>query len=106
MRENVERIEDKLDKALEMLSDIRATVAAHSVKLTQHSNADVSLTGKVRELEDKLEPISRHVSMVSGAMKLVALVATLAAIGEGISVTAEFIGKELDRRHISFTHRD
>jgi hypothetical protein len=73
------RIEDKIDKVMEHTSSIDITLAKQHVILEEHVK-------RTNLLEEKLEPIQKHVNMVHGALKLIGLIATIAAIGESIAI--------------------
>lgn len=95
MQDSLERIENKIDEQTRTLSEIKVLVAVHAEKLVQASKRYDSLDGQLDDLREEIAPVKRHVAMVSGAIKLLAIIATLAAIGEGLSVTAEFLAKTI-----------
>lgn len=79
MDKRLERIENKLDDTNEHLSAIDKTLAAQHVSLVEHiKRSDM--------LEKKLAPVEKHVAMVEGALKLIGVLATIAAIVEAIKV--------------------
>jgi len=71
------RLEDKVDKIADSISEINVTLAKQSVILEEHVRRSTNL-------ENRLEPIEKHVHMVSGAMKLAGLLAILAGIVEAL----------------------
>ena len=73
----LERIEVKLDGLSEHLSSIDVTLAAQHVSLRDHIR-------RTEILETELKPIKAHVDRVSGALKLITLLAALATILEAI----------------------
>jgi archaellum component FlaC len=68
-----QRIDDKLDKVMEHITSIDVTLAKQHVSLEEHIK-------RTNMLEDKLEPIEKHVNMVNGAIKFIILLSALAAI--------------------------
>lgn len=71
----LDRIETKLDDTNEKLGSIDSTLAAQHISLKEHMR-------RTAMLEKELKPIQKHVSMVQGALKLVSIIAMLAAIIE------------------------
>lgn len=71
------RIEDKIDKIVEDVGEIKTHMAVYNAQLTLHIK-------RTEMLEEKLEPVEKHVAMVSGAIKLVGVVAMIVAIIEGL----------------------
>lgn len=78
------RIESKVDRILERISSIDATLAAQHVSLVDHMR-------RTALLEAQIEPLKGQASMVKGAMKLVGLVAVFAAIAEGVAAIIELM---------------
>lgn len=70
-------MEAKLDKIVEKLSSIDATLASQHVTLQEH-------TRRSTMLEDDMKPIKKHVYMVEGVVKFIGLIGVLAAILEAI----------------------
>lgn len=73
----MKRLEDKLDKVIETQSEINVTLVKQSVILEEHVK-------RTNLLEQKLEPVEKHVAMVQGAIKVVM------ALGGG-GIVAEMI---------------
>lgn len=71
----LERIESKLDDSNEHLASIDVTLAEQHVSIKEHMR-------RTNLLEIELKPIKAHVNRVEGALKLLALIATVAAIIE------------------------
>ncbi len=69
----LERIEDKVDIIGQHVGSINVTLAGQHISLEEHIR-------RTALLESELKPIKKHVDMVSGAMKLLAVAATLIAI--------------------------
>ena len=84
--DKITRIEDKIDKLGGHLSSIDVTLARQEASLSEHIR-------RTALLEDKIEPIENHVSMVSGIVRFIGIVATVAAIGEGLAVVLEYLGR-------------
>jgi uncharacterized protein (UPF0335 family) len=89
-------MENKLDQILDDLNEIKISQAVHTEQLKEYLRRHDSLDSEVTGIADSLEPIQRHVNGVQGVAKAVAVLAALAAIGEGVSVTVEFISKALN----------
>lgn len=70
------RIEEKLDKIVEKISDIDITLAKQSVILDEHVK-------RTNMLEAKIQPIEKHMIMLNGVLKFLGLVAVFIAIIEG-----------------------
>ena len=66
------RIEDKLDKIVDHISNIDTTLAKQSVILDEHIK-------RTELLEKKLEPVERHVTIVNALVKVTAVLGS--AIG-------------------------
>ena len=77
MDDAVKRIEAKLDKVEEHIGSQAVTLARLTVSVEDHVK-------RTNILESELKPISKHVNMVEGAMKLLGAVAILATIVEAI----------------------
>lgn len=71
------RVEEKLDKVADDISQINITLAKQEVSLAEHIR-------RTNVLEQKLEPVEKHVAMVNGGLKIVGIVALLVGIIEGI----------------------
>ena len=70
------RIEAKIDDIAEHLGSIDKTLIEQHESLRYHIK-------RTTLLENEVRPVKRHVVMVEGAMKLIGLIAMLAAIYEG-----------------------
>lgn len=64
MDKKIDRIEDKLDKVSDKIASIDVTLAAQHESLKEHMRRTLLL-------EEQLEPVKKHVSMVNGALKLI-----------------------------------
>ena len=71
------RLEDKLDKVVEKIGSIDSTLAAQHEALKDHIR-------RTNLLEEKVEPIEKHVHMVNGVSKFLAFVGIFIAIIEGV----------------------
>lgn len=71
----LERIEQKLDDTNEHLASIDKTLTAQHVSIDYH----IKRTDLV---EDRLEPLEKHVAEVSGVVKFIKLLTGLAALVE------------------------
>ena len=75
--EDQKRLEDKIDKITDKIANIDVTLGKQSVILEEHVK-------RTNLLEEKLEPIEKHVHMIQGALKLFGLIAMFVAILEGL----------------------
>lgn len=71
------KLEDKLDKISDHISDINITLAKQSVILEEHVK-------RTNLLEEKIKPIERHVVMANGALKLIAALSMIACMAEAV----------------------
>jgi len=65
----------KLDKIQEDVGEIKTHLAVYNEQLKIHIK-------RSSMLEQKIEPIEKHVNMVNGAIKLISILAAIAAIVE------------------------
>lgn len=83
-RDDFFRLENKIDKLDSRLDKIDITLAKQHEQIAIHiKRSDL--------LEQQVEPIKTQVAMVSGAMKLLGLLAIITAIGESIIKAIDFI---------------
>jgi hypothetical protein len=69
------RVEEKIDKIVDKITDIDVTLGKQSVILEEHVR-------RTNLLENKLEPIEKHVHMIQGALKFLGLISIFIAIIE------------------------
>lgn len=72
-------VDQKLDKIVDTLGQQAVTLERLTVTVEDHVR-------RTNILEEDIKPIKKHVWMVSGALKLIGLMATVAAIAEGIAI--------------------
>lgn len=80
------RIEDKIDKISDSIGSINITLAKQHQSLDEHMR-------RTELLEKIVEPIEKHVTMINGFIKLVILLATVAAGSQGIISILEYLNK-------------
>lgn len=80
------RIEDKIDRLTDKVASIDTTLSSQHMVLEEHVR-------RTNLLEEQIKPIEKHVNMVTGALKLIGLIATFAAIGEGIFTMLSYFRK-------------
>lgn len=73
MDDRLERIENKLDKVVDEISEIKETTAKQQVSLDYHIK-------RTDLLEEKLEPVEAHVQLVSSLFKIIGGIAVIAGI--------------------------
>lgn len=76
----LDRIHSTLETIRDRLSDMNITIAKQEENLKEHMRRTDQNENMIKSLETSIEPIKKHVSMVEGALKLVGLVASIAAI--------------------------
>lgn len=74
-----DRVEKKLDKIAEDITEIKVTLAGQHVSLVEHVR-------RTNLLEKKIEPIQKHVDYIQGGIKLILLLGGVAAIIEAVSI--------------------
>lgn len=67
------RIEDKIDKISDDISEVKVTLARNTVSLEEHVK-------RTNILEARVEPMRKDIDMVKGAIALIGLLATIATI--------------------------
>lgn len=80
--EKLERLEDKTDKVLDQISSINITLAEQHKQLEHHIYRTDLAEKNLQILKDELVPVQKHVSQVSGVLKLIGVLASLAGIGK------------------------
>jgi hypothetical protein len=65
--------QQKLDKVIEKLQDIDRTLIRNTISLEEHMRRTILL-------EQAIEPLKAHVLMVNGAMKVMAVLLTIAGV--------------------------
>lgn len=73
------RIEDKLEKIEGHIGTQAVTLERLTVSVEEHVR-------RTNLLESKVEPLEKHVAMVSGAMRFISVLGILAAIAEAIII--------------------
>lgn len=73
----LDKIDDKIDKIQEKISSIDVTLAA------QHESLKIHIK-RTNLLEQKIEPVERHVHAVNTVLKLVGFMALVIGVIEGI----------------------
>lgn len=67
------RLEDKIDKISDDISEVKVTLARNTVSLEEHVR-------RTNILEDKVEPMRKDIDMAKGAIAFIGLLATIATI--------------------------
>lgn len=86
MEDRLERIENKLDKVIDDIGNIKETTAKQQVSLDYHIK-------RTDLLEEKLEPVEAHVHMISSMFKIVGGIAVVAGIIGVIMQIIEYANK-------------
>lgn len=80
------RIEDKIDRVSDRLSEQNSILAAQHAALEHHIK-------RTDLLEEQIKPNTRHVVMVTGVLKAVGLLATITGIAAATVKIIEFFTK-------------
>jgi len=78
--DQLNRIEEKIDIIVDRLNDTEKILAVQAEQLAYHIKRSDQLDTALGIIKNDLKPIDRHVSMVQGAIKLLAILASIAAI--------------------------
>jgi len=78
--DQLNRIEEKIDIIVDRLTDAEKILAVQAEQLAYHIKRSDQLDTALGIIKNDLKPIDRHVSMVQGAIKLLAILASIAAI--------------------------
>ena len=80
----MDRIYEKLEKIDEHLDGIHVLQAIHTEQLKEHMRRSDLLEKRIEQVDTELKPVERHVAMVNGAIKLIGILGTVAAIALAI----------------------
>ena len=61
---DLDRLEGKIDKLVDDMSSLKSTAAAQKVSLDEHIR-------RTNILEEKMEPVEKHVSLVNSLAKII-----------------------------------
>ena len=84
------KVDEKLDKIVEDISEIKVTLAKQAEQLEHHIYRTDLAEDHIKALETKLSPIEKHVTQVSGVLKFFGLVGVLAGIVKAIIEAVKF----------------
>jgi iron uptake system EfeUOB component EfeO/EfeM len=73
---------EKLDKIVDDITEIKVTLAKQAEQLEHHIYRTDLAEDHIKALEDKISPIEKHVSQVSGILKFFGFVGILAGIAK------------------------
>ena len=77
MDDKFQRLEEKLDFLGEHLAEIDKTLVRNTVSLEDHVR-------RTNLLETKLEPVEKHVAVIQGIAKFIALLGALLGIAKAV----------------------
>jgi len=83
--ERVVRIETKIDKVMEHVSEINVTLAKQHVSLDDHIR-------RTAILETQIIPLKKQSDMAYGIIKFIALVAAVSGGVEGVVAVLQYLG--------------
>lgn len=66
LKQDLDKLDIKIDVLTDKINDIRVILGQHNVTMIEHIKRDEAL-------EERFIPVEKHVHMVNGAMKLVAI---------------------------------
>lgn len=94
-REDLLRMDEKLDEINDELVKINVTLAQQHVQLAEHIRRTALLEEQLEYIQkEELKPIHQHVNRVDGALKLLGLVSLIVALASGaIELVSFFVGK-------------
>lgn len=84
LKQDVLRVEEKVDGIKTELTDIAVILAKQEVNIDIHIKRTNLLEESLDHLRKELKPVERHVAMMHGAAKLIGVMAVLAAIVKAI----------------------
>lgn len=84
--------EEKLDKIVEDISEIKVTLAKQAVQLEHHIKRTDLNEENMELLRAEFKPIQKHVDMFHGALKLIGGIAVVAGIARAIIEIVKFVG--------------
>ncbi len=79
-----DRIEEKLDRVLERVSSIDATIASQHVSLTEHIR-------RTEILENQVAPIKDHVAQLRGIAKFLGASAAIIGLAAAVSEIMSYL---------------
>lgn len=84
MEEQFKRLEDKLDKVSDRLSDIDKNVAVYNQQLILHIEGTIQNREQLdlfrKKMEADLAPVKKHIAMLEGILKFLGIVSLVAGI--------------------------
>lgn len=78
--DQLNKIHEKLDIIIDRLNETDKILAVQAEQLAYHIKRSDQLDTALGIIKNDLKPIDRHVSMVQGGIKLLAILASIAAI--------------------------
>jgi len=78
--DQLNKIHEKLDIIIDRLNETDKILAVQAEQLAYHIKRSDQLDTALGIIKNDLKPIEKHVSRVEGAFKLIALLASIAAI--------------------------
>lgn len=78
--DQLNKIHEKLDIIIDRLNETDKILAVQAEQLAYHIKRSDQLDTALGIIKNDLKPIEKHVSRVEGALKLIALLASIAAV--------------------------
>lgn len=80
------RLESKIDKIVDRVASIDATLAAQHVSLQEHMRRSDALEKQLDQTKKEVEPLKKTIAAMEGAWKLLASAGILAAMGKLVTL--------------------
>lgn len=80
--DQLNKIHEKLDIIIDRLNETDKILAVQAEQLAYHIKRSDQLDAALGIIKNDLKPIDKHVSRVEGALKLIAILASIAAIAK------------------------
>jgi tetrahydromethanopterin S-methyltransferase subunit G len=77
VQEALKRLDDRLEKIEGRLNEIDRTLLVNTSSLEKHMLRTELSEKRLEKIEDELVPVTRHVSQMSGALKLVGILSLI-----------------------------
>jgi tetrahydromethanopterin S-methyltransferase subunit G len=77
VQEALKRLDDRLEKIESRLTEIDRTLLVNTSSLEKHMLRTELSEKRLEKIEDELVPVTRHVSQMSGALKLVGILSLI-----------------------------
>ena len=80
-----EKMDKKFDRVEERLDSMDRTLVKQEANLAEHMRRTELAENAIKALDEDLAPIKKHVNMLQGVLKLIAVLGTVVGIAVGIA---------------------